>query len=284
LQNKPDLHGVREGVKQAAKKSSQPDSELYFTLTLTGQGRTNRLLTVVGRHMHKFFLRFALLSAAVIPAASALAADLDVMPPPPPPPVEELRPATYDWSGAYVGAWVGATCIDGFLHDNSVVAPANGDWEMDGCGGKGGVMAGYLHQFDNFVVGAEVDWGMSGEVAKNETPSADFAFKMNHLVTGRARAGYAFDDTLLYATGGMAWTQGELYGINGYSDPDHIKVGHYGWVIGGGMEHALTDQFRLRLEYTYTRFKGENYNEGCCDVDVDSFGDHEIKIGGIWAF
>jgi outer membrane immunogenic protein len=239
--------------------------------------------------MLKSLLRLALFSAAVLPAASALAADLDVMPPPPPPPVEELRPATYDWSGAYVGVWAGATCIDGFLHDNAAQpappAPAqNRDWEMDGCGAKGGVMAGYLHQFDGFVVGAEIDWGMTSEVAKNDGYQADFAFKMNHLVTGRARAGYAFDDTLLYVTGGMAWAQGDLYGINGATYPDHIKQDHLGWVIGGGMEHALTDQFRLRLEYTYTQFKGEKYEDGCCDVDVDKFGDHEIKVGGIWAF
>jgi outer membrane immunogenic protein len=240
--------------------------------------------------MHKFFLRLALITAAFVPAASALAADLDV--PPPPPPVEELRPATYDWTGAYVGVWAGATCVDGFLHDNSAPPPLPAsqivDWEMDGCGGKGGVMAGYLHQFDSFVVGAEMDWGMTGEVARNNTPGADFAFKMNHLVTGRARAGYAFDDTLLYATGGLAWAQGDLYGVNGAADPNHIKKGHMGWVIGGGMEHAVTDAFRVRLEYTYSKFKGENYSSSTCavtcNVDVKDFSDHEIKIGGIYAF
>lgn len=237
--------------------------------------------------MHKTLLRLALITAAFVPAASALAADLDV-PPPPPPPIEELRPATYDWTGAYAGVWAGVTCIDGSLHDNSAVAPVLADWEMDGCGGKGGVMAGYLHQFDNFVLGAEVDYGMTGEVARNDTPGADFAFKMNHLVTGRARAGYAFDDTLLYATGGLAWAQGDLYGVNGAADPDHIKKGHMGWVVGGGIEHAVTDMFRVRLEYTYTKFKGENYSSSSCtvscNVDVHDFGDHEIKVGGIFAF
>jgi outer membrane immunogenic protein len=237
--------------------------------------------------MHNLFLRLALITAAFVPAATTLAADLDV--PPPPPPIEELRTATYDWTGAYVGAWAGATCIDGFLHDNAAqpappALPENRDWEMDGCGGKGGVMAGYLHQFDNFVIGAEMDWGMTGQIARNDTSKADFAFKMNHLVTGRARAGYAFDDTLLYATGGVAWAQGDLYGVNGAIAPDHIKKGHLGWVIGGGMEHALTDAFRVRLEYTYTKFKGGNYSEACCNVDVKGFSDHEIKIGGVYAF
>jgi outer membrane immunogenic protein len=238
--------------------------------------------------MHKFFMRLAFISAAFVPAATALAADLDV--PPPPPPVEELRPATYDWTGAYVGVWGGVTCIDGFLNENVPASPGPPPvpasvrgWEMDGCGGKGGVMAGYLHQFDNFVVGVEGDWGMTGEVARNDTPTADFAFKMNHLVTGRARAGYAFDDTLLYATGGLAWAQGDLDSTTGVG-PDHIKKGHMGFVVGGGIEHAVTDMFRVRLEYTYTKFKGANYSEACCNVDIEDFDDHEIKVGGIIAF
>ncbi len=229
--------------------------------------------------MHKLFLRLALVSVAFVPAVSALAADIDFVPPPPPP-VEELRPATYDWSGAYVGAWAGATCIDGSLVDNG--GPSY--WEMDGCGYKGGVMAGYLQQFDSFVVGGELDWGLTGQVAENNTPGADFAFRMNHLVTGRLRAGYAIDDTLLYATGGWAWAQGDLYGINGAAAPDHIKKGHAGWSLGGGIEHALTDQFRVRLEYIYTKFGGANYTEACCNVDIEDFDDHEVKVGAIWAF
>jgi outer membrane immunogenic protein len=248
--------------------------------------------------MHKLFLRLALVSVAFVPAASALAADLDMEVAPPPPPVTELRPATYDWTGLYVGAWAGATCIDGFLTDRTTQASNDADadptndltyeWEKDGCGAKGGLMAGYLHQFDSFVLGAEVDWGMTGEVARNDTPTADFAFKMNHLVTGRLRAGYAFDDTLLYATGGIAWAQGDLYGVNGHPIPDHINADHMGWTVGGGIEHAMTDALRLRLEYTYTRFGGENYSDSClpaaCNLDISDFDDHEIKVGAIWAF
>jgi outer membrane immunogenic protein len=233
--------------------------------------------------MNKFFLRLALASVAILPAASAMAADLDVMPPPPP--VEELRPATYDWTGAYVGAWVGETCIEGTLIEHA----AGGDvlWENSGCGHKGGVMAGYNHQFDNFVLGLEADWGMTGSIAENTEAGGDFAFKMDHLVTGRVRAGYAWDDTLFYYTGGLAWAKGDLDGIIA-ADPNHIKGSHFGVSMGGGVEHAFTDQLRLRLEYIYTKFGKDNYySTSCaatCDVDIPKFDDHEIKVGLIWAF
>lgn len=230
--------------------------------------------------MKKLLLALALSTAAFLPAATALAADLDV----PPPPVEELRQSTYDWTGIYVGGWVGATCIDGELTDNT----GGSDWEMSGCGFKGGALAGYNHQFNNWVIGLEGDWGTTGNIATNEEPTADFAFSMDHIATLRTRFGVAFDDTLIFATGGVAYARGDLNGIIA-SYPDHIKGNHWGWTIGGGMEHAVTDNFRLRLDYLYTRFKGDNYSQtvcgvGSCDVDIHDFGDHEVRVAAIWAF
>lgn len=233
--------------------------------------------------MHKLFLRLALATVAFLPAASALAADIDVMPPPPP--TEELRPATYDWTGAYVGGWMGGTCIDSTLFDNSV---GGGTYLLAGCGFKGGVMGGYNFQMnDHFVAGVEADWGMSNNIVENIDPTADFAFKMNHIATLRGRAGYAIDDTLLFVTAGGAWAQGDLDGIVA-ADPNHIKVGHWGWSIGAGIEHALTDQIRIRGDYLYTRFQGKKYySTSCavtCDIDVHDFGDHEFRVGVAWAF
>lgn len=232
--------------------------------------------------MKKLLLALALSTAALLPAASALAADLDV----PPPPTEELRQSTYDWTGLYVGAWVGATCIDGTLTDNSAL-PTPLDWEMSGCGFKGGALAGYNHQFNNFVLGLEADWGTTGDIATNEEAGGDFAFSMKHIATFRGRWGVAFDDTLIFATAGAAYAQGNLDAIIA-ADPDNITGNHWGWTIGGGIEHAVTDNLRLRLDYLFTRFKGDNYySTSCaatCDVDVHDFDDHEVRVGAIWAF
>jgi outer membrane immunogenic protein len=231
--------------------------------------------------MHKLFLRLALITAAFVPAASALAADLDV--PPPPPPVEELRSATYDWTGAYVGALIGTSCIDGALYDNT----SSTHWEMSGCGLKGGALVGYNHQFDNYVVGVEADWSRTNDVVKNTDATADFAFGLNHEVTMRGRFGYAADDTLFFITGGAAFAQGNLDGIVS-ADPNNITGKHWGWTVGGGVEHAFTDQFRLKLDYLYTKYSGDKYySTSCattCDVDIKKFGNHEVRLGAIWAF
>ena len=66
------------------------------------------------------------------------------------------------------------------------------------------------------------------------------------------------------------------------------QAAFWGWSIGAGIEHALTDQLRIRGDYLYTRFKGHKYySTSCavtCDIDVHDFGDHEFRVGLAWAF
>jgi outer membrane immunogenic protein len=227
--------------------------------------------------MKKFLLLSSLALSVLLPAASALAADMDL--PPPPPPVEELRPATYDWSGAYVGAWVGNACIDGTLTDNT----GGNSYVNAGCGIKGGVMAGYNHQIDQMVFGIEGDWGMSNNIVNNPYGTADYTFALDNIVTVRGRMGYAIDDTMLFLTAGGAWAQGDLDGIVS-PIPDHLKSSHFGWTVGGGVEHALTDSLRIRLDYLYTHLNTANYSAACCNVDINWGGEHEVRLGAIWAF
>lgn len=225
--------------------------------------------------MHKLFLRLALATVAFVPAASALAADLEVMPPPP---TEELRPATYDWTGGYVGGWMGSICMNGKLTDSTPTT-----YIAAGCGFKGGIMTGYNYQMNsNFVMGVEADLGVTSDFVKNTDPTADFKMKFDALGTLRARAGYAFDDTLFFVTAGGAWARGNISSIVAVA-PKNMKQNQYGWVIGGGVEHAVTDQFRLRFDYLYTNWQSAHYSQACCNVTVKG-GEHEVRVGAIWAF
>ena len=60
--------------------------------------------------MKKHLISLFVAVSALVPTASAIAADLDTLPPPP---VAHLRPAAYDWSGFYIGAWAGLARLDG---------------------------------------------------------------------------------------------------------------------------------------------------------------------------
>ena len=76
----------------------------------------------------------------------------------------------------------------------------------------------------------------------------------------RGRLGVAFYDnrTLLYGTGGVAWANID------YSDDTFAGYSktHFGWVIGGGLEHMLTQSLSARVEYLYYDFKDDTAPAG----------------------
>jgi outer membrane immunogenic protein len=232
--------------------------------------------------MNKFLLSSVLAFALVAPSAPIFAADLDEPLAPPPPPVTELRPANYDWTGAYAGVWGGLTCIDSTA--SVTVGLITTSFLNAGCGAKGGVVGGYNYQMDDIVFGVEADWGMSGNIVHNTQVGADFDYAMDHIATGRARLGYAMDDTMFFVTGGAAWARGHLTDNVSTTTPDDLRADHWGWTIGGGVEHAVTDQLRVRMDYLYTHFNNVAYTDACCNIDSGPGDDHEVRLAAMWSF
>ena len=226
--------------------------------------------------MKKFLVLLAFSASLLMPTAKTMAADLETLPPPP---IEHLRPAAYDWTGAYIGAWAGLACIDGTLVDNTGGKP----YLNAGCGYKGGGLMGYNHQIGDTVFGAEFDLGTTSDLVHNIDPTADFSFRLDYLATARARVGYAMDDTLFFVTGGGAWAQGDINGIIS-ATPNHLRANEFGWSLGAGVEHAISDNFRVRVDYLYTHMIDTHYSDVCCNVDIHWGGEHEVRAAAIWAF
>ena len=120
----------------------------------------------LGIKMNKFLLRLAFAVAVLLPMPSALAADLDVPPP-------DLRPASFDWSGPYVGVFGAAVAVDGTFDGvctGSLRSTTYTDMEHSGIGYAGGILGGWNYQMDSFVLGVEGDWAFGGTVATNDEP------------------------------------------------------------------------------------------------------------------
>ncbi len=70
----------------------------------------------------------------------------------------------------------------------------------------------------------------------------------------RGRVGYAFDRTLIYAAGGVAFTNLKtseyVLGVP-RGDVSGTKTG---WTIGVGIEHTFTERLLARIEYRYADF------------------------------
>jgi outer membrane immunogenic protein len=228
--------------------------------------------------MHSVTLLAAAMLAAV--ATSVGAADL-----PPRRSAAPFQPAyapvaMFSWTGFYLGLNAGV----GFMDDrNSVRLPAGSIVGSPGTNGTlalsdsrndigfvGGGQVGYNWQFGTGsgpVVGIEADFqyadlGNGGGRTRNYTftgTGLGLAFlpppatvvrssdRVDFFGTVRGRLGWAWDRTLFYGTGGLA------YGSTGNSD--------IGWTAGGGVEYAWSNNFTVRLEGLYVDLD-QNNNRG----------------------
>lgn len=151
----------------------------------------------------------------------------------------------------------------------------------------GGQIGYNVQTSGNLVLGVEGDFTLlnaddssqSGPVATTLFPSLSYDYgngiDAEYMVALRARAGVAFGQTLVYATGGWAWTRAEfaasIESNGGYDKAVVVKDTLDGFTVGGGVEHRFSDALSARLDYSYadqgsTAFSTE-YQPGSTFVD-----------------
>jgi outer membrane immunogenic protein len=134
---------------------------------------------------------------------------------------------------------------------------------MSGSDFMGGLLVGYNYDLGGTVVGAEADWSTTfNHIGQNRDPAERTNMSFDNIITLRARGGKAFDRTLVYATGGLAFVDVTFGGGvgpvgNSFYDTDSNWV--TGWTIGGGIEHAYTDNLHGRLEYLFVGLPDEDF-------------------------
>jgi high affinity Mn2+ porin len=195
--------------------------------------------------------------AAAIALTSNAAADGIVLTKAPP----SATPSAYDWSGFYIGGHVADSLgrTNSTLSDPVPTASSNSFGSL-----YGGVQAGYNYVLPSrLLLGIEADIMFpnfetyengvifTGATAKGTTVTD----QIDYIATLRGRFGYTFDRWLIYATGGLAWSQarfGETPGVA--SDEDLILLTRVGSALGLGAEVAIAPGWTARIEYLYDRF------------------------------
>lgn len=197
-------------------------------------------------------------AAAVTLSSSAMAEDV----------------GAFDWTGFYAGANGGYA--SGSSRNDPMpkvgITPVASDSQDAGRfenlnlrGGFGGVQTGYNWQYGNFVLGLEADLqggsisGRAVDVDPQETRLTTRS-RINWFGTVRPRVGYAFDNVLIYATGGLAvggvkQSQTATFGISpameDYSaNPGDGKI-NAGFAVGGGVEYAINRHWSAKVEYQH---------------------------------
>jgi outer membrane immunogenic protein len=147
--------------------------------------------------------------------------------------------AMYNWTGLYVGANIGY----GWGREGGA-----GGTNLNGVIGGGQI--GYNWQMNNLVLGVETDFQGSGQRATATGVGFSVSERIRYFGTVRARVGYAWDRTLLYVTGGYAYTNiGLDLNVGAATASSNTTKG--GGTIGGGIEYAFAGPWSAKAEYLY---------------------------------
>lgn len=203
--------------------------------------------------------------------------------------------SAYNWNGAYAGLQVGSSNYRSAIGVNDLLGIGG---QREDTGFSIGGVVGYNFQRCNTVFGIEgelnwVDneaaWGLDLTQAVNLIAPGVGAVNLFNAKSSmdwygaiKLRTGFAFDNLLLYVTGGMAFANIEHKGSNpalfGVVPAGLISFNEsdtrWGWVVGAGTEYALTNRITWKAEATYTRFEDQNMN---LNLNLGAFG---IPING----
>jgi outer membrane immunogenic protein len=200
-------------------------------------------------------------------AGSAMAADLPISAPPAPP--------VYNWTGLYFGVNGGGAW--GQQDPFNILTNRFDHVAINYSGGEVGGTAGAQIQVAHVVLGFEtdLDWaGVRGSSILSPTIfgnplglTVNATTNINWELTARARVGYAWDNYLFYAMGGLALLGAKTslstlsgltcgtFGIIG-SGPGELSCSgtnkRIGGTVGAGIEYGFTPKWSAKIEYLYT--------------------------------
>lgn len=177
---------------------------------------------------------------------------------------ESPQPRPAIWAGTYIGVQAGyrwATAgVDSFAIPAATAA-----------GLQAGAHLGRNFQFGQAVLGLETDVMLGGAAASSAAAAGSLTTQDRWTSTLRARAGYAFGDVLIYATGGVALTGQDLT-LSAGSQSSRLSEARLGAVFGAGLEYQFAPNFSGRLEGLHFNYQQSNltWNSGAPAVKQDS--------------
>jgi len=198
------------------------------------------------------------------------------------PALAQSPPMVANWAGCYLGPTFG-----GDWGDSAVKGTPNGAFplleptvipnlsaittgHLHPAGAIGGGEIGCNFQSGSFVFGLEGDmsgWGFSQGVAGRLGPgdplapgttlTSNTSIHSSWLATVRPRIGYAVNNWLLYATGGVSLSemtakQSVFFSATGSTQAGKATSSDMAsWVAGGGLEYSISPAWSVKGEYLY---------------------------------
>ena len=156
--------------------------------------------------------------------------------------------AATTWTGFYFGADAGLA-LDRFSANGQTVKKVSSAYSLGlhDNSASFGIQGGYNYQINNIVVGVEADIAVTPWAKKSGQSDSgeNVEGRVNALASLRGRVGFTFDQTLVYATGGIGLVSVSLNDQKVFTSADKTKaVG----VFGLGIEHKLNSRVSIGLE------------------------------------
>ncbi len=181
----------------------------------------------------------------------------------------------FDWTGPYVGVQGGIDNSTLKINDAFFLAP-QGTTSLDSAM-SGGADMGYNFDSGKLVYGAEIDanfiTGNKVDVAAKDTYRAQPGW----YGTARARVGFSSNNVLFYGTGGLAFGDVGLQDLS-----TGLKIGpamQFGWVVGTGLEVAVSPQLSFKAEVLHIDLGKQNYLNNLAVASVAGYQDDVARIG-----
>jgi len=204
----------------------------------------------------------------------------------------EPVPTVYDWSGFYIGGNAGAawsnSSVEGRGNSNDPIADAiNDKIDSSDTAFTAGGEIGFNWQMDSVVIGLETDFNYLGFSESNDRTNnfggqafdTNLSFDTDWYGTFRGRLGFAFDNVLIYGTGGVAYGDAKVKGgvnVDGVEFWDgKASDTNWGWTLGGGAEFALNQNWILGAEYLYVDLGSNDF-----DFDRTAANNLNDKVDG----
>ncbi len=219
--------------------------------------------------MKKLLLSLAATTALLTTWASAQAADLPMAPVYRPAAAPVVVQQVYNWTGFYVGVNGGYGW--GSQDPLNIITDRFDRYSHGISGGAFGGTVGAQIQAGHVVMGLEADLDWADITGSSVNPATVFGIpvstggpfnaktNIDWESTVRARVGYANDNWLYYATGGLALlgakttlTNASGAAVCGTIFPNCTPTSRQaGLALGAGVEYGITQNLSAKLEYLY---------------------------------
>jgi outer membrane immunogenic protein len=179
----------------------------------------------------------------------------------------------YRWSGLYAGVHAGYATGTSDA-DFPLMGIPSSDISLDGAlyGGH----LGYNFQIGSTLIGIEGSFsGSSISGSSGCLVILTCEREVEWLATIAARFGYVMDRTMLYVMGGIAWSEiATTVSLSGCTCFEGSET-NQGWLVGFGMEYAITSRLIGRIEYVHVDL-GNNTHA----LDAGGGSTEPARVGG----